>query len=130
IKLILGKRELLTGHLLILDALKMQFKELTFDQNPHCPSCFPPKREHDDLRGAKRRSGHPLGHPINKTDDLRTQRSGHPLGHPINQTEEMDHEISPRQLKQKLDNKEKIFLLDVREPFEKQIADIGVVLIP
>lgn len=39
-------------------------------------------------------------------------------------------EISVEALKQKLDNGEKPFLLDVREPVEHQIANIGGLLIP
>lgn len=39
-------------------------------------------------------------------------------------------EISVRELKNKMDKKEKFFLLDVRTPGEKQIADIGGDLIP
>lgn len=39
-------------------------------------------------------------------------------------------EISVRELKEKIDNKEKFFLLDVRTYGEKQIADIGGELIP
>lgn len=38
-------------------------------------------------------------------------------------------EIEVRELKQKLDAKQNIFLVDVREDFEKQIADIGGTLI-
>lgn len=39
-------------------------------------------------------------------------------------------EISVEELKQKLDSGEKPFLLDVREPVEHQIANIGGQLIP
>ncbi|MEK6566073.1 MAG: rhodanese-like domain-containing protein [Bacteroidota bacterium] len=39
-------------------------------------------------------------------------------------------EISVEELKQKLDSGEKPFLLDVREPVEYQIANIGGLLIP
>jgi sulfur-carrier protein adenylyltransferase/sulfurtransferase len=102
IKLIIGKGELLTGRLLMVDALNMKFKELTFEQNPDCLIC---------------------GLNENQT------RERSPLFE-IKSMEQNNHEISARQLKQKLDNKEKIFILDVREPFEKEIADIGGILIP
>jgi rhodanese-related sulfurtransferase len=39
-------------------------------------------------------------------------------------------QISPRELKQKLDSGEDIFVLDVREPHEYQIANLGAKLIP
>ncbi len=38
--------------------------------------------------------------------------------------------ISVEELKQRLDRKEKILVLDVREPFEYQHANIGGMLIP
>jgi len=40
------------------------------------------------------------------------------------------HCITPEQLKEKLDKGEKPFLLDVREPFEREFANIGGHLIP
>jgi rhodanese-related sulfurtransferase len=39
-------------------------------------------------------------------------------------------EISVKELKQKIDNKEDIQLIDVREEYEKDIAEIGGTLIP
>ena len=42
----------------------------------------------------------------------------------------MIKEISVKELKQKLDNKDDLQLIDVREADEKQIADIGGELIP
>jgi len=39
-------------------------------------------------------------------------------------------EITVQQLKEKLDNKEDIQLIDVREPYEYEIANIGAELIP
>ena len=40
-------------------------------------------------------------------------------------------EITPRELKQRLDNAEKIYLLDCREPYEYQLARIeGAELVP
>ena len=39
-------------------------------------------------------------------------------------------EITPRELKQRLDNGDDLFILDVREPHEYQICNIGGHLIP
>jgi molybdopterin/thiamine biosynthesis adenylyltransferase len=39
IKLILGKGESLIGRLLLVDALKMRFRELKLRKNPECPVC-------------------------------------------------------------------------------------------
>jgi sulfur-carrier protein adenylyltransferase/sulfurtransferase len=113
IKLIIGKGELLTGRLLMVDALNMKFKELTFEQNADCPTCGNSNRRD----GAATRLHH-LASGV--TPDAKS----------VKENKNMNHEISARQLKQKLDNKEKIFILDVREPFEKEIADIGGILIP
>ena len=38
--------------------------------------------------------------------------------------------ITPKQLQQKITNKEEFFLIDVREPFEHEDFNIGGVLIP
>jgi len=42
IKLILGKGTPLIGRMLILDALDMQFREMTLTKNPKCPVCGTP----------------------------------------------------------------------------------------
>lgn len=39
IKFLLGKGELLTGRLLIYNALQMRFNEVRIDRNPRCPIC-------------------------------------------------------------------------------------------
>ena len=40
------------------------------------------------------------------------------------------HQITPQQLKARLDAGDDLFLLDVREPFESEICSIGGELIP
>lgn len=44
--------------------------------------------------------------------------------------ENLIKEITPKELKKKFDNKEDLQLIDVREPYEKEIASIGGELIP
>ena len=39
IKTILGKGDSLVGRLLLFDALRMSFKELRIQKDPHCPIC-------------------------------------------------------------------------------------------
>lgn len=39
LKLILGKGDVLSGRLLVLDALKMKFREVKVHKNPDCPIC-------------------------------------------------------------------------------------------
>jgi bacteriocin biosynthesis cyclodehydratase domain-containing protein len=38
-KLIVGVGETLTGRLLVIDGLTMEFTTLKLRQNPHCPTC-------------------------------------------------------------------------------------------
>ena len=54
IKFLLGKGQLLTGRLLIYNALQMRFKEVRINRNPKCPLCgeAPSIRELRDEWGA------------------------------------------------------------------------------
>lgn len=105
IKLILNIGESLAGKLLLFDALKMEFNKLKIHKNKECPVCGenPSVKELIDYE----------------------QFCG------ITKDAEDEVNISPRQLKQKLDKGENILLLDVREEFEHQINRInGDRLIP
>ncbi len=102
IKFIIGKGDLLIGRLLKLDALKMKFTELHFEKDLNCPEC----------------SENPLITELSNNDETFITKE--------NQT----CEITVEELKQKFDRKENFILLDVREPYEKEIADIGGVNIP
>ena len=102
IKLILGAGDSLAGRLLHFDALKMKFREFSLRRDPQCPVC----------------------------------------GETPSITEPIDYEgfcgiatdvpaISVRELKRRLDAREPVQLLDVREPFEAEVARIdGAELIP
>lgn len=110
IKLILGKGESLIGRLLLVDALAMRFRELKLRKNPECPVC----------------GAHPT---ITELIDYQqfcgltpaAQETALKNGIP---------QMTPTELKQRLDAGDEIFVLDVREPFEYQIASIGGTLIP
>ena len=115
IKLILGKGEPLIGRLLLLDALTMRFRELKLRKNPDCPVCGqnPTVTELIDYNQFCGISAEPPADaPI---------KNGIP-------------QISVKELKARLDKKEahndNFLLLDVREPYEVQIAQIGGKLIP
>jgi adenylyltransferase/sulfurtransferase len=112
IKLILGKGEILKGRLLLYDALNMKFRELKLRKNPECPMC-----------GTHR--------TIHKLIDYE-QFCGIPQQHAEPETKGMSEwEIDPVGLKQRLDNKENVFILDVREPHEYDICRLeGSTLIP
>jgi adenylyltransferase/sulfurtransferase len=110
LKLIIGKGEPLVGRLLLFDALAMRFRELKLRKNPECPVC----------------GGHPT---ITKLIDyeefcgIRGEESASPA-------QAVVPEISPRELKARLDRGDDLFILDVREPHEFQICNLGGHLVP
>jgi adenylyltransferase/sulfurtransferase len=110
LKLIIGKGESLVGRLLLFDALAMRFRELKLRKNPECPVC----------------GEHPT---ITKLIDyeefcgIRGEESASPAQAAV-------PEISPRELKARLDRGDDLFILDVREPHEFQICNLGGHLIP
>ena len=111
IKLILGKGESLAGRLLLVDALNMKFRELKLRKNPECPVCG----EHPtvtELIDYQQFCG-----IVPETKQEQALKNGIP-------------QITVKELKQRLDAGEDVFVLDVREPYEYQIANIGAKLIP
>jgi molybdopterin/thiamine biosynthesis adenylyltransferase/rhodanese-related sulfurtransferase len=108
IKLILGKGEPLIGRLLLIDALGMKFRELKLRKNPDCPVC----------------GKNPT---VTKLIDyqefcgIRGEEKAVETGIP---------EITVEELKRRLDAGDDVFVLDVREPHEYQICNIGGHLIP
>ena len=108
IKLILGAGEPLVGRLLLFDALQMKFRELKLRKNPECPAC-----------GTRE---------IRKLIDYEQFCGVAPKPESAGASE---WEITPVELKKRLDRGEKIFILDVREPHEYQICKLqGSHLIP
>jgi adenylyltransferase/sulfurtransferase len=113
IKLIIGKGELLTGRLLMLNALEMKFKELKYNKNPDCPVC----------------GKNPVIKILKKDNyDFENCKNENHIQHNLVQHNEW--EITVEELKIKIDNSEKFFLVDVREQFETRISSIGGELIP
>ena len=123
IKLILGIGEPLIGRLLLVDALGMSFRTLKLRKNPECPVCGtnPTVTElidYDQFCGiAPPTSVGPLEVSQNKVVADAAVVDGIP-------------QITVETLKKKMDAKEDIFVLDVREPHEVPIASIGATLIP
>ena len=113
IKLVTGIGEPLIGRFLIYDALKMKFRELKLKKDPECPVCGTNPTvtkliDYDQFCGVT---------PAHATENA---------GGTVN-----DWEITPVELKKKLDAGETPFILDVREPNEYQINRIpGSTLIP
>ena len=109
LKLIIGKGESLVGRLLLFDALAMRFRELKLRKNPDCPAC----------------GAHPT---VTKLIDYMEFCGIRGEEAPAPQT--FVPEIAPRELKNRLDRGDDLFILDVREPHEYQICNLGGHLIP
>jgi adenylyltransferase/sulfurtransferase len=111
IKLVCGIGEPLIGRLLHFDALKMKFREFKVRKDPKCPVC----------------SENPT---ITDLIDYE-QFCGIPQAAAAEEAEPPVPEISVEELKRKQDAGEAFVLLDVREPYEYDIARIpGSKLIP
>jgi sulfur-carrier protein adenylyltransferase/sulfurtransferase len=110
LKLIIGKGTSLVGRLLTFDALKMKFSELKLRRDPACPICgeHPTIKELIDYEVF-------CGIPVDPTI-----RAANP------------DEVSVQEMKKAYDDpKLGVKLLDIREPFEYEIAHIkGVPLVP
>lgn len=104
IKLILGAGEPLIGRLLHFDALKMKFREFNLRRDPQCPVCgekptITAPIDYEDFCGMNARS---TGVEAAVSAAIPT--------------------ISVSDLKQKIDKKNPMVILDVREKFEYDIA--------
>ena len=122
IKLILGIGDPLIGRLLLVDALGMNYRTLKLRKNPNCPACgtheIQELIDYDQFCGIEKPTT--VG-PLEVARDKAVASGSIVDGIP---------QITVEQLKQKLDNKEDIFVLDVREPHEYQIVNLGAPLIP
>jgi len=111
LKLILGAGETLAGRLLHFDALKMKFREFNLRRDPACPVCGDAPSIFAPIDYEQFCAGPPAA-------DWFAAPEGVPA-------------ISVRELKKRMDNKEPLMLIDVREPYEYEIARIdGSRLIP
>jgi adenylyltransferase/sulfurtransferase len=109
VKLILGKGDSLVGRLMLFDALKMKFRELKLRKNPDCPVCGENRTiteliDYNEFCGVTPHAEVSLG---------------------------SEFEITPLEVKAKMDRGDEFTLIDVREPEEYAIARInGSRLIP
>src|ERR671939_902827 len=109
VKLILGIGEPLIGRLLLYDALDMRFREMKLHKDPSCPIC---------------------GENPTVTELIDYQEfCGIPQANAQAAMDEVP-EISVQELKKRLDNGGDVSVLDVREPHEYEVANIGARLIP
>ncbi len=111
VKLIVGIGEPLIGRLIHFDALKMKFREFKVRKDPKCPVCSP-------------------NPTITELIDYE-QFCGIPQAQAEEDAEPPVPEITVEDLKARQERGDKFVLLDVREPFEYDIARIpGSKLIP
>lgn len=124
IKLILKIGEPLVGRLLLVDALGMSFRTLKLRKNPDCPVCGTHPTvtaliDYDQFCGiAPPMTAGPLEVSSHGKADINANViEGIP-------------QMSVEQLKQRVDGGGRPFVLDVREPHEYAIVNLGAPLIP
>ncbi len=122
IKLILGIGDTLVGRLLLVDALGMNFRTLKLRKNPDCPVCGtnPTVTElidYDQFCGIPKPT---------ETGPLEVAKDQNVSGAVVDGIPQ----ITVQDLKRKQEAHENFFLLDVREPHEYPIANLGAPLIP
>ncbi len=110
IKLILGIGESLIGRLLLVDALRMEFRTVTLRRDPACPACGTRELkalvDYEEFCGIRQAAAAASAEPTLP-------------------------EIAPRELAAKLERGDDFDLIDVREPHEYAIARIeGARLVP
>jgi adenylyltransferase/sulfurtransferase len=111
LKLIVGEGEPLVGRLMHFDALKMKFREFKLRRDPECPVCG----EHPTILG-----------PIDYEQFCGAQTTGDAF-----ESDGAVPSVSVQELKRKMDARERLTLVDVRESWEYEIAQIaGSRLIP
>ena len=145
VKLITGVGEPLIGRLLLFDGAKMRWRELKLRKNPECPVCGEDPTvteliDYDVFCGVKS-----ADEPVETGADAGT---GTGMGESDTGMSESDagqgagadggkgavpEEITPAELKERLDAGADLDLVDVREPYEWKIfnlGDYGAELIP
>jgi adenylyltransferase/sulfurtransferase len=109
IKLIIGRGDSLVGRLVLFDAMTMKFREMKLRKDPACPLCG----ENPTISG------------------LIDYEEFCGIGGPAEEEGNPDmQEITPAELKQKLDSGAPFVLVDVRNPEEYAICSLGGTLIP
>jgi len=106
IKLILDRGDAMIGRLLLFDALTMRFRELKVRRDPDCPICG----RNPTLTG------------LIDYDEF----CGIPQAHAAEAAEQSSvPEITATSLKQRLERGDRLVIVDVREPHEWEIGNLG-----
>jgi len=103
VKLILGAGETLAGRLLLVDALRMNFRTIKLRRDPECPACG--TRELKEL--------------IDYDEFCGTSQVSEPTRRVMGV-----QELAPRDLAARLQQRDNVELIDVREPYEWRIGRI------
>ncbi|HEY0671291.1 MAG TPA: molybdopterin-synthase adenylyltransferase MoeB [Longimicrobiales bacterium] len=106
VKLLAGVGQPLIGRLVLFDGLSMRFRELKLKKNADCPLC----------------GDRPT---ITGLIDYEEFCGYTPNGSMHDESEQQMREVTVEELKARLDRGERPVLLDVREPFEWQIVNLG-----
>jgi molybdopterin/thiamine biosynthesis adenylyltransferase/rhodanese-related sulfurtransferase len=115
VKLLLGQGDSLIGRLLLFDALRLRFREMRLRRDPACPVC----------------GDHPTIHELIDYERF----CGYAPAEAVTENRMNDEvpEITPTELKARLDRGDRLTIIDVREPFEWEIGNLepqGARLIP
>ena len=112
VKLIMGVGEPLVGRFLVYDALRMRFRELKLRKDPDCPVC----------------GDNPTVTELIDYEQFCGVTPAAPAGE---SSAGADDDATVEQLKARIDSRDGVLILDVREPQEYQICAIpGSTLIP
>lgn len=111
VKLIVGNGEPLIGRLLKFDALSMRFKEFKLRKDKNCPVCG----EHPTVKAL---IDYEEFCGLSRGEEAKAEQ------------EEAIEEIMPEELKSRLSGQNPPLVIDVREPHEYEIVNIGAKLIP
>jgi adenylyltransferase/sulfurtransferase len=111
VKVLTGIGEPLKGRLLVFDALGMQFRQLKIRKDPACPICGPNRSIHE-LIDYHQFCGVPNDDEASKAREAQAKANV------------KSDEITPAQLKARLDKGDKPFLVDVRNANELDICKL------
>ena len=124
VKLITGVGEPMIGRLLLFDGTKLSFRELKLKKNPECPACGENPTV-TELIDYEEFCGVAEGAEAAESAEDVAEESAGGAGVPI--------EITPTELKARLDDGADLDLIDVRETFEWKVFNLeeyGAELIP
>ena len=116
IKLITGIGEPMVGRMLLYDALEQSFTTIKVRKDPNCPVCGIP---HEQVQLIDYEQF--CGVPAHDHAPEKAEQNGNGV---VDEANKPIPQINAQTLKQRIDNKEDLFILDVRNPEEWEIANL------